>query len=162
MRMVRVLSAVFVSVIAASGAGRAESPGPSSIPNWPTPPTWTPLAASGGIQTMTDVTPAIPFVAITPCRIADTRAGQGFSGQAGPPALDTGTRTFQITGSVSGVPAQCGIPAGADAVSFQFTIVTPNSGGNLIAWPAGGPVPSVSVLNGARGRSPSETARSFR
>jgi hypothetical protein len=95
---------------------------------------------------MTDISNGIGFVAVTPCRIADTR-GLGFSGQAGPPLLNTGTRTFQITGTVVGVPAQCGIPPGADAVSFQFTIVSPNSNGNLIAWPAGGAVPTISVLN---------------
>jgi hypothetical protein len=101
---------------------------------------------------MTDISLAIPFVAVTPCRIADTR-GLGFSGQAGPPILDTGTRTFQISGTVAGVPAQCGIPTGADAVSFQFTIVTPNTNGNLIAWPAGGAVPTISVLNWSAGET---------
>jgi hypothetical protein len=95
---------------------------------------------------MTDISNGIGFVAVTPCRIADTR-GLGFSGQAGPPVLNTGTRTFQVTGTVTGVPTQCGIPSGADAVSFQFTIVSPNSNGNLIAWPAGGAVPTISVLN---------------
>ena len=101
---------------------------------------------------MTDISLAIPFVAVTPCRIADTR-GLGFTGQAGPPILDTGTRTFQISGTVAGVPAQCGIPLGADAVSFQFTIVSPNTNGNLIAWPAGGPVPTISVLNWSVGET---------
>ena len=101
---------------------------------------------------MTDISFAIPFVAVTPCRIADTR-GLGFSGQAGPPILDTGTRTFQIAGTVTGVPAQCGIPTGADAVSFQFTIVSPNTNGNLIAWPAGGAVPTISVLNWSAGET---------
>ena len=101
---------------------------------------------------MTDISPGIGFVAVTPCRIADTR-GLGFTGQAGPPVLDTGTRTFQITGTVTGVPAQCGIPSGADAVSFQFTIVSPNSNGNLIAWPAGGAVPTISILNWSAGET---------
>jgi hypothetical protein len=101
---------------------------------------------------MTDISLAIPFVAVTPCRIADTR-GLGFTGQAGPPILDTGTRTFQISGTVTGVPSQCGIPIGADAVSFQFTIVSPNTNGNLIAWPAGGAVPTISVLNWSAGET---------
>ena len=121
-------------------------PDARSIPNWEVPATWTPPRPAGALQTMTDASPAIPFVAITPCRIADTR-GLGFSGQAGPPALSANvSRAFQVTGTVAGIPTQCGIPAGADAVSFQFTIVTPSSDGNLIAWP-GGPAPSVSVLN---------------
>jgi hypothetical protein len=97
---------------------------------------------------MTDVTSPRLFVGIAPCRIADTRSGQGFSGQAGPPALAANvTRNFQITGTVAGVPTQCGIPAGADAVSFQFSVGIPTSSGNFIAWPAGGPQPTTSVLN---------------
>ena len=113
--------------------------------NWTIPP-YQASEAAGGLSPMTDISPGIGFVAVTPCRIADTR-GLGFTGQAGPPVLNTGTRTFQVTGTVTGVPAQCGIPTGADAVSFQFTIVSPNTNGNLIAWPAGGAVPTISVLN---------------
>ena len=93
----------------------------------------------------------LPLVTVPPCRIADTR-GLGFSGQAGPPALNTGPRVFQITGTVAGVPSQCGIPTTARAVSFQFTIVSPNSAGNLIAWP-GGPAPTISVLNWSAGET---------
>jgi hypothetical protein len=74
----------------------------------------------------------LPLQTIPPCRIADTR-GNGFTGQAGPPALNTGSRVFQIAGAVAGIPLPCGIPITARAVSFQFTIVTPNSAGNLIA-----------------------------
>ena len=113
--------------------------------NWTVPP-YTSASAGGGVTTMADVSPGVVFVAMTPCRIADTR-GLGFSGPAGPPELTIATRTFQIGGTVAGVPAQCGIPVGADAVSFQFTVVTPNSAGNLVAWPAGGAAPTISVLN---------------
>jgi len=119
--------------------------------NWTVPP-YTLGGSGGGLTTMTDVSPGVTFVAIAPCRIADTR-GLGFSGQAGPPALTTATRTFQIAGAVAGVPLPCGIPAGSDAVSFQFTIVTPNSDGNLVAWPAGGTPPTISVLNWSAGET---------
>ena len=139
----------FVMALAALSAVDSRTgpgvPDARSIPNWEVPATWTPLRPSG-FSPMTDASPAIPFVAITPCRIVDTR-GLGFAGQAGPPALSANVpRAFQVTGTVTGIPTQCGIPAGADAASFQFTIVTPSSDGNLIAWP-GGPAPSVSVLN---------------
>ena len=144
--------AAFSFLFLSAGFLSAQVPDRNAIPNWSVPATWTPSSTSGGIVAMTDISLAIPFVAVTPCRIADTR-GLGFSGQAGPPILDTGTRTFQISGTVSGVPAQCGIPIGADAVSFQFTIVSPNSNGNLIAWPAGGPVPTISVLNWSAGET---------
>ena len=128
--------------------------------NWTVPP-YRAYSTSAGLSPMTDISPGIGFVAVTPCRIADTR-GLGFTGQAGPPLLDTGTRTFQITGTVIGVPAQCGIPTGADAVSFQFTIVSPNSNGNLIAWPAGGAIPTISILNWSVGETALATGRSCR
>jgi hypothetical protein len=102
---------------------------------------------------MTDISTALPFVAITPCRIADTRPGQGFTAQAGPPGLNTSTRTFLTTGVVPGVPSQCGIPLGAAAISFQFTIILPTAAGNLVAWPAGGPIPNTSVLNWSAGET---------
>jgi hypothetical protein len=111
--------------------------------NWTVPP-YTQSASGGGISTMTDVTAPRAFVGVRPCRVADTR-GFGFTGQAGPGAIENG-RTFQIAGTVPGVPEQCGIPSGAAAVSFQFTIVTPTGAGNLIAWP-GGVSPTSSVLN---------------
>jgi len=123
-----------------------------NIPNWSVPATWSP-PREGGIQTMTDISDAIPFVAIAPCRIADTRGLFGFAGQAGPPIVaSNSTRTFQITGAPATVPAPpngCAansIPTSAAAVSFQFTIVSPTADGNLIAWD-GGVAPQVSVLN---------------
>ena len=116
--------------------------------NWTVPPY---TFASAGITTMADVTPPRVFVGVQPCRIADTR-GNGFTGQAGPPQLTIAARAFQITGTVPGVPTQCGIPAGAESVSFQFTVVFPNSAGNLIAWP-GGTAPTISVLNWSAGET---------
>jgi hypothetical protein len=138
-----VLSCVVVSVAFAQQV--ADVP----LRNWTVPP-YRLASGSAGLSPMTDISSGIGFVAITPCRIADTR-GLGFSGQAGPPAINTGTRTFQIAGTVATIPTQCGIPVGADAVSFQFTIIQPNVDGNLIAWPAGGTPPTVSVLNWAGG-----------
>ena len=118
--------------------------------NWTVPP-YAAASAGGGFSTMTDVSGPRAFIPITPCRIADTR-GNGFTGQAGPPALTTTARSFQIAGTVPGIPSQCGIPSGASAVSFQFTIVTPNMAGNLVAWP-GGTAPTASVLNWSSGET---------
>ncbi len=56
------------------------------------------------------------FVSIPPCRVADTRAGSGFPPPYGPPSMGGGaSRDFPITGP------RCGIPANAQAVSFNFT-----------------------------------------
>jgi hypothetical protein len=122
------------------------------ITNWSAPPFWSPPVkwekgatarpfAAEGVGTV-----SLPFVAVPPCRIADTR-GNGFAGQAGPPALLANVaRTFHVTGLVPGVPTQCSISSAAQAVSFQFTVINMNSNGNLIAWPSG-PAPNTSVLN---------------
>ena len=86
------------------------------------------------------------FYPVTPCRVADTRAPAGFTGQFGPPAMSGGTtRTFNIPAS------SCGIPATAAAYSLNFTVV-PAAGGpaaNLTTWPAGAAssMPNVSTLN---------------
>jgi hypothetical protein len=84
------------------------------------------------------------FYPVTPCRIADTRAAAGFTGQFGPPAMTAGqTRTFAIPASA------CGIPANASAYSLNFTVVPPSTGpaANLTTWPAGTAMPNVSTLN---------------
>jgi hypothetical protein len=119
----------------------------SDVPlrNWTVPP-YTATGAEGGLTTMADISEPVAFIPIDPCRIADTRGGT-FTGQAGGPLLTAQVpRTFQVAGFVPGIPVQCGVPAGAKAASFQFTIVLPSHDGNLIAWPAG-PAPQTSVIN---------------
>ncbi len=106
------------------------------------------MLAAGSTASATDVTGALAFVGITPCRIIETRAGQGFSLQAGPPALvANATRTFQITGTVPGVPAQCGIPTAASAISVNFTVTGFAGQGDIRVFPAGGTLPLTSILN---------------
>jgi hypothetical protein len=133
---------------------------PAGIANWAAPPYFS--LPAGAVDSVDGrrlgtvgalgfdggpVTPPMPFVGLFPCRVADTRTGQGFTGQAGPPTVLANTlRTFKITDPVPGAPAACGIPSTARAVSFQFTVTTMTSNGNLIAW-GDGPTPTVSVLN---------------
>ncbi len=86
------------------------------------------------------------FYPVTPCRIADTRAGAGFSGAFGPPSLvGGGTRTFPMTS-----PA-CGIPSSAETYSVRMTVVAPGPVGYLSTWPAGQPLPVVATLNAPNG-----------
>jgi hypothetical protein len=101
-------------------------------------------------------TPAgsLVFVAMTPCRIADTRDGT-FPAGFGPPSLTGGTsRTFAIQSPSS----LCPVPSIAQAYSFNVTVVPPGttfpgnvnpSGalGYLTIWPTGVPQPVVSTLN---------------
>ena len=66
------------------------------VGNWPAPLLWTPAPArvQGGVHTeaAATVTAPLPFIAMTPCRLADTR-GNGFTGAYGPPSLRRPTRT---------------------------------------------------------------------
>ena len=82
------------------------------------------------------------YYALTPCRVADTRATSGFPAGYGPPSMAGGgtQRSFTITG-------QCGIPASAQAVSFNFAVFLPTTRGDLRVFPAGGVTPLVSTLN---------------
>ena len=97
------------------------------------------FAAPGG-------TGGLRFYVVTPCRVADTRAGQGFTGAFGPPslAMDT-TRNFPIQAS------PCGIPATALAYALNMTAVPQGPLGFLSTWPTGEPYPGVSTLNSSNG-----------
>jgi len=103
------------------------------------------LTGKGGVVT---TGPPLQYIPVTPCRIADTRAGQGFSGQYGPPSLAANsTRNFTI-------PGVCGIPSTAVAYAMNLTVSPPTNGslGYLTVWPAGQSQPTVSTLNSPDGR----------
>jgi len=90
-------------------------------------------------------TPALAFTGIAPCRVADTR-NAGFPVGYGPPFMPGGVpRNFTITG-------RCGIPSSAQAVSFNFTVVSPAGSGFLLVFPQGGVQPTVSTLNYTAGQ----------
>ncbi len=90
-----------------------------------------PLGAGGPYQ----------YHAITPCRVADTRACSGSNTTAScgsGPSFGLANFTFQ------GV---CGVPSGATAVTLNATIVQPTAQGYLKLFPAGTTEPLVSTLN---------------
>jgi len=122
-------------LMVALGGGLAY--GASGIPGWPAPAAWSPAEIAG--EAAASATSPLPFVAVTPCRGADTR-GAGFTGQYGPPSLaGNSTRTFTIVGT-------CGVPASAAAVSFNFTVTNNPTFGDIRVYPAGGSA-LVSTLN---------------
>ena len=105
---------------------------------------------------------ALTFVAITPCRLVDTRgAAAGFIGVTpfngpGVPA-GGGNLTFPVQSSAqtsTTAPAPCGaIPSIAAAYSINLTVV-PVAGGavdNVSLWPAGSTQPFVATLNDPQG-----------
>jgi hypothetical protein len=96
-------------------------------------------------------TPPLPFVAVAPCRVVDTR-GNGFGGAFGPPALAAGIlRDFPLAG-------QCGIPADAKAVSLNVTATNTLGPGFLLLAPTGSPLPLVSTLNYLAGETVANAA----
>src|SRR5439155_21160946 len=127
-------SVVFLVVVLAASSLFA-----TSIPNSPAPATWTPAKAAGGLSTQ-DITNPLPFIGLPPCRILDTAGGAPIPGGIFTGGADV--RTYDVTGI-------CGIPASAHVLSLNFTITGPGqtTPGFLTAWPAGGAVPPVSILN---------------
>jgi hypothetical protein len=115
------------------------------VTNWSVPP-YRAWSSSGGLTTMTDISPGVGFVAVQPCRVVDTRGGGVFTGTYGPPIMAAGaTRPFDINSA----PHCPGIPDGADAYSLNFTVTqTAGAPGDIRAWPTGNPpVQVTSVLN---------------
>ncbi len=124
-----------------SGVMPAQS-GEETIPNWSAPPYWQAASSPGNAKAgaAVDDTP-VPFVALEPCRLADTRAENGFPPPFGPPSMAPGvTRDFPVAG-------HCGVPAGASAVSFNFTVSRTLGTGFLATFPAGETWGGTSTLN---------------
>ena len=95
---------------------------------------------------ITAITGGLGFFPVTPCRVADTRAGQGFTGQFGPPTMTAGqTRSFTIPSS------GCNVPSTALAYSLNVTVVPAATLGYLTIWPTGETQPYVSTLNSLNG-----------
>jgi hypothetical protein len=89
---------------------------------------------------------ALAFFTLTPCRIADTRAGSGFTGAFGAPFLSAGvTRSFPILAS------SCKVPPVAQAYSLNIGVVPHGPLGFLTAWPAGVPLPVAATLSSTDG-----------
>jgi hypothetical protein len=98
-----------------------------------------PIAQAAGIFTAPG---PMTFIAVTPCRVMDTRASQPFTGAFGPPSLAAYvTRQLPVPGS------SCNIPATAGAYSLNVTVVPTGALSFLTVWPAGQPYPTVSTLN---------------
>ncbi len=82
--------------------------------NWAAPSTYTP-ARSSGARTLGDITNAMPFIGVTPCRQFDIRPGT---------LADNTPMAITLTG------APCGLPVGAVAVSLNITVFSIVAGAN--------------------------------
>jgi len=128
--------ALFLTLTAVSLAGVTLAG--DAIPNWRAPAAWSPAKTRG--LSAKDVTNPLPFIGLAPCRIVDTRGGAPITGGIFTGGSDV--RSYALAGI-------CGIPAAARALSLNFTVTGPGqtSAGFLLAWPTGGAVPPVSILN---------------
>jgi hypothetical protein len=103
--------------------------------------------------TLAFIFPAVPqivrgqsplqFVAVTPCRLVDTRPEYGGGG----PIQGGMFQNFSIP-QLGG----CNIPTAAAAYSLNVTVVPHGFLGYLTVWPAGQSQPLVSTLNSYDGR----------
>ena len=85
----------------------------------------------------------LDFYTVPPCRLLDTRDPPG---PAGGPALAHGnSRVLAIAGS-------CGIPASAQAIAANVTIVHPSGPGHLTLYPGDMATPPTSSLNFSPGQ----------
>jgi hypothetical protein len=142
-----VLSLVLFSVVTGLIAPSSNAQPLEKLVNWTAPPYWMPASPPVSDKPEEGLSPeavqAVPtaplaFTGIPPCRVADTR-GNGFSGQYGPPQIFTAGRTMTIVNV-------CGIPATAQAVSFNFSAVNIPGAGFLVTYPAGGAFPPTATI----------------
>jgi hypothetical protein len=130
-------------VLSASLAYGQALPDPTAlagkIANWSAPERWSPQSESRGVSRMAAVTSPIPFIALAPCRIVDTR-GNGAPIQGGMFTGGADVRNYAVAGI-------CGIPAVAQALSLNFTVVGPTASGFLVSFPTGGAIPPTAILN---------------
>src|SRR5215471_13809976 len=93
------------------------------------------------------------FIALTPCRVMDTR-GNGFTGAFGPPSLTAGGTPRQVP-----IPSSsCNVPSNAGAYSLNITVVPQGPIGFLIAYPTGQPMPLAATLVWSQGSITSNAA----
>ncbi len=82
---------------------------------------------------------ASAYVAVQPCRLADSRLGTGFS------RIDTSTLQINARNV-------CGVPANATSLALTLTVVNSQAAGFLTAWPANQSRPTVSNINFGSGQ----------
>ena len=151
--------ALSVLVPLALSAQVAREHDPTRLTNWPAPLYWQPSATPETADTPQAATTSLPlgsaalvFVAMPPCRVMDTRQGQGFTGAFGPPSIAAGlpVRTIPVQSSTT-----CSVPALAQAYSFNVTVVPPGGLLYITLYPAtANPQPSppnASTLNDPSG-----------
>jgi hypothetical protein len=141
-----ILAAVsMLSALAMPGFAQSVSPDAVPVRNWS-------VATAKGAERSAPQASAsgnsqLIFVAITPCRVLDTRGGSGKTGSFGPPSLSGGVaRTIPVPAT------PCGVPVAA-AYSMNFVSITPagQSVGYIAAWQDDQAWPGTAILNALLG-----------
>ncbi|MFI5165644.1 MAG: hypothetical protein ACHQQS_03410 [Thermoanaerobaculales bacterium] len=141
-----------VVVVSLGGVALAQNDPP--LVNWAAPSYWTPPAATQPdrlgahalgvpVGTMALTSLPVPFVAITPCRLVDTRHGPLDIPAASLRGIfttgETRTYDFSQSSTCAGLPTS----VAAWSLNFQYTTMRNGSPASfLTAWPAGIAMPS--------------------
>jgi hypothetical protein len=114
-----------------------------AVPNWSAPASWSPSSAARGVTAQSDISEALPFIAVTPCRQYDSRNTSALP--------DNTNRSITLTG------APCSIPAGSTgAVSVNITVFSiTGAGGNGVFQVGTAADPTFAWIN----YPPTETQR---
>ena len=150
------VASLLVVLLCVAGLSHAQPVAPPDPPlaNWTAPPYWTPpaaeqarqhqiLAQATGEHAVTSESASavtiLPFTAVTPCRLVDTRHGPKDvyePGDVEPSGYPRGsyasgeTRSYDLT-----LSACTGLPSGVGAWSLQFQFVTTTQAAFLESWP---------------------------
>ena len=151
------------------GMGTTAAAAPPAPPNPPQPPgVVAPHGLVGpNVPSLPVTTPELTFVAIAPCRIANTTRATTQT-RIGVNA----TRNFTVRGTFGFAPqggksGGCGIPASASAIAATVNTIngavqTQYPTGYLLGFPTGGAVPTANFMayrNGATSSNPTLTLR---
>ena len=156
MRAISVLTSIVLALSASSlSAAEVAEPSDQGPASWAAPAYFAPPSSSAartgsGRQALAASPQALPFVAVTPCRLVDTRGLTAALPSGGFLAAAT-ERTYTLVGA-------CGIPADAQAISLNATVTNPTGPGFLVLWPKGSALPPVSTLNFVAGQTVANAA----
>lgn len=126
------------------------------VANWAAPPYWTPPARDArpleALASAVPLAPPLPFFALPPCRVVDTRPASGFPAPYGPPAMAGGIPRDVL------VAGRCGVPPAAEAVSANVTVVNAFGPGHVVLTATGSPLVDVSTVNYVAGQTVANAA----
>ena len=128
------LAKLMIPLIAAGAFGAAGVAGALTQSAPPSPNAGVAPPPARAARASTPAFSETAYVAITPCRIVDTRVGARLVANA--------VRTFYVRGTTHFAPqggkaGGCGVPDDATAAALSFTTIDSTGAGKLNAWPTG-------------------------